>query len=288
MDKFDATKLDRDYIGKICGFIDKKNDLIKNVCVNEVIRDDIFSLLTLSDSDCTVIYYPISDSENNGFHVNYRHQGNLMHFVYINTAQHKEKQVFTAAHELGHIWDVASIIDGVRNTEIEERVINRFASELLMPKEIFNEFVRKEIEQYRNKDGGINVLDMIKVITATMNYFFTSYKSVVYRLYEVGTLKEKSCQMLWGETDVLNQEVIINLSKSVAHENGYSRLFKIDNTKHIDGLKELLDKATEQELLSDMWLKSFYETFDMTQDLPDGNLEETLSINFEGGNSNES
>ena len=57
--------------------------------------------------------------------------------MYINTAKTIAEQVFAAAHELGHVWGVATQVwelageHGVLESKIEERIINRFAAELL-------------------------------------------------------------------------------------------------------------------------------------------------------------
>jgi len=279
MKNFDSAKLDEKHIAKICDFIKKKYANIHKICVNELIRDDIFPLL---DKYCTVVYYPTTDNENNGFHKDYDHNGKVVHFVYINTAQHKEKQIFTAAHELGHIWNIATSFDEEIDSLLEERIINRFASELLMPKEHFLDFVRKELELYLNTDKAITVAIMVKFITATMNYFFTSYKSVVYRFYELELLGEENCRVLWGETAESPREVLIDCSKKIARENGYGRLYQPDGRKWINGLKELLDNTSEKKAFSQEWLQSFYDKFDFQRNSNKNDLDDTLSIlNFE-------
>ena len=59
--------------------------------------------------------------------------------MYINTARTVAEQVFAAAHELGHVWGVAAQVweqageQGEVESKNEERIINRFAAELLMP-----------------------------------------------------------------------------------------------------------------------------------------------------------
>lgn len=279
MENFDPTKLDKEHITKICDFIKEKHEDINKICVNKLIRDDIFPLL---DQYCTVVYYPTDDKENNGFHKDYAHNGKIVHFVYINTAQHKEKQIFTAAHELGHIWDIKSLFKEPIDDELDERLVNRFASELLMPKDHFWDFIRKELKPYLNDDNLIGEMDMIKVITATMNHFFTSYKSVIYRFYEIEVLNEEDCRVLWGDTKEHSRESLIEISQKIAKENGYSRLHQTDNRKWINGLKELIDTANEQDDFSQEWLQSFYDKFDFQRNLNKSNIDDTLSIlNFE-------
>lgn len=66
---------------------------------NPILRSDVLELL---DVYCTVVYYPKENESNNGFHVTgiLDRLGNEKHFVYINTNQTIDKQIFTAAHEL--------------------------------------------------------------------------------------------------------------------------------------------------------------------------------------------
>ncbi len=72
---------------------------------NAIIKDDIFKIL---EKHCIVVYYPIADeTKNRGFHIKRFLEGKLTDFVYINTAKTTAEQVFAAAHELGHVWDVA-------------------------------------------------------------------------------------------------------------------------------------------------------------------------------------
>ena len=82
-----------------------EGDGLKDVFPIPCLRDDVFEVL---NRYCTVIYYPSEDSSNRGFHVKEYliHNGKEQNFVFINTSQTLEKQVFTAAHELGHIWQI--------------------------------------------------------------------------------------------------------------------------------------------------------------------------------------
>ena len=66
---------------------------------NMIIKDDIFGIL---ENHCTVVYYPIENEINCGFHTKRFVKDKLEDFVYINTAKTVAEQVFAAAHELGH------------------------------------------------------------------------------------------------------------------------------------------------------------------------------------------
>lgn len=84
------------------------------------------------------------------------------------------RQRFTIAHELGHL-----ILD-IKNENIDsEKLANRFASALLMPKEaIINEFgsLRKNISFYE--------------LNAFKNEYKVSYAAIVYRLKDLNIINE--------------------------------------------------------------------------------------------------
>lgn len=84
------------------------------------------------------------------------------------------RQRFTIAHELGHL-----ILD-IKNEKIDaEKLANRFASALLMPKEaIINEFglFRKNISFYE--------------LNAFKNEYKVSYAAIVYRLKDLNIINE--------------------------------------------------------------------------------------------------
>lgn len=107
----------------------------KNI-VNEVIRDDVFAILR---SECVVLYYALDDSKVEGCHVIKPLNGRLEQFVFINTTKAIQEQTWTAAHELGHVWKVDSFVkEKMHQNDLDsEHLVNRFAAELLLPKEIF-------------------------------------------------------------------------------------------------------------------------------------------------------
>ena len=84
------------------------------------------------------------------------------------------RQRFTIAHELGHL------VLNINNDELdEEKLCNRFASALLMPKEaIINEFGYSR--------GNINFFEL----TAFKNEFKVSYAAIVYRLKDLNIISE--------------------------------------------------------------------------------------------------
>ena len=99
---------------------------------------------------------------------------NIPVIVLLDGIKDGARQRFTIAHELGHL------ILNINNNELdEERICNRFASALLMPKEaIINEFGYSR--------GNINFFEL----TAFKNEFKVSYTAIVYRLKDLNIISE--------------------------------------------------------------------------------------------------
>ena len=281
MENFVVDKLPNPIVNGIKSFISEKMEGLKSGSVhyNKVIREDILPLL---NSQCTIVYYPKNDTDNNGFHKTYRYHGIDKHFVYINTNQDIEKQIFTAAHELGHVWKVDDYLREQLGLAIDydlgERIMNRFAAELLMPEDLFRSFFRKMFIEKCDESNDISVEIIIQIITAIMNEFYVPYKAVVYRLYELNYFNEKSANVLWFGTDILPKEDIINYSIKYAKEQGYGRLYHPNQIKHIENLKELLDAARRKKTAPERWILEFYSRFNLEPDDTAENLKEELSV----------
>lgn len=165
-----------------------KRESLKDAFPNTLLREDVLDLL---DRFCTVVYYPLTNEENNGFHITGVPfvDGSKNSFVFINTAQTVEKQVFTAAHELGHIWNVDEFVIndlGLKGSpELREMIINRFAAVLLIPEKAFDSSVAAGFKEYGNPDRTITVFNLLKVIVILMNQFFVPMKAIVLRLVEL-------------------------------------------------------------------------------------------------------
>lgn len=94
--------------------------------------------------------------------------------VFLDGIKDGARQRFTIAHELGHL------VLNINNGELdEEKLCNRFASALLMPKEaIINEFGYSR--------GNVNFFEL----TAFKNEFKVSYAAIVYRLKDLNIISE--------------------------------------------------------------------------------------------------
>lgn len=289
MDMCQLTKLPKDQVDCIIRFIKEKRESpeLEETYVNPLLREDI---LTLLDSYCTVIYYPVPEPEqgNNGFHVQYPTDRGSRNFVYINTNQTKEKQIFTAAHELGHIWRLEQYIQqelGIALThDQEENVMNRFAAELLMPMERCIPFILRTRESLPHEKDTMRVVDILHLAAAIMNEYFVPYKSVVRRLFELNFLPEDSALLLLGRREELSMEAIRECLKGIARAEGYSRLFQEpDKRKWIEGLKELLDQAEERGGFPAARIEAVRKRFDLNAAVPDAALSNPIPLEEEKG-----
>lgn len=223
-----------------------------------LLRDGVFSLL---DQYCTVLYYPQKNEDNDGCHVRRLVNGEVKNFVYINTYKSVEKQVFTAAHELGHILELDKYLMQKcpdYTCSMEEMVMNKFAAFLLMPEPIFNAEIDKYAASYCTSDGKITLDNLIKFSLQLMDSFFVPFKSVVIRLYEVGRLSIEDAQKIIKDQSTLGKinNYITNL--------GYKRLGIRSMKKSIKDFSELLDKAEQLEVFPMSKIQSIRRKMDLT------------------------
>ena len=246
----------------------------------QLLREDTLELL---DRFCTVVFYPLEDEENNGFHVSIPFKnGHEQDFVFINTAQTMEKQIFTAAHELGHIWKADEAILhslGRENTvQHHEAAINRFAAVLLMPEERFKNVLAIELRKLCNEDRSISVLNMYKLIVILMNYFCAPMKSVVLRMLELKCLSQTDADLLLG-ADEKTESSIDELVNSLISDFGFIKLQKPSYKKHIDRLPEFLDRAEKHQALSQEKINHIREAFELNPPVQTGmELDKEISL----------
>lgn len=150
---------------------------------NKPVGENIFELL---EKKSIVLYYPLLNEKSNGMHIDRHENGVNKHYVYINTGKPYYDQIFTAAHELGHIINISDLVnEQVPDcNEMEENIVDRFAAEILMPRDMFLaqwKFFAKDIK----KDNKIKVVDFLHSATKQMIFFKVSFASVLLRLAEL-------------------------------------------------------------------------------------------------------
>ena len=237
-------------------------ELKEHGIVNEIVRDDVFSVL---DSHCIILYYPLPEDDINGYHINRMINDKPQEFVFINTANTTEKQVFAAAHELGHVLKVDEKIikefDLNSSTEISEKIINRFAAELLMPEKIFVDKADNILKTLKVKDR-ISIGNMVYLIVCLMNEFLVEFEAIVRRFNELKKISDASRDLL---LKLKNIPDFYDEITSLAKASNFTRLFIKSNNRSIKNLKELVDKANEKQTLTETKIKSILKTFEIKQ-----------------------
>lgn len=241
---------------------------IKNKCIiqNIAIRDDIFGIL---EDNCTVIYYPLENEKNRGFHIKRIVKNQLVDFVYINTAKPIAEQIFTAAHELGHIFGVSEKVwkmmgySGTPSEKEEEDITNRFAAELLMPADAFKKVFSAYVKDVGIKNGKVKVDDLIRVIVMQMNAFLVPYEAVRRRLVETGLIQQSVGDFLESKEEIL--QLVDLLTK---YQNSY--LEKETGRKTISGIRELIEAAEARDDIDDFLLKRIKRDLEIV-DMPETN-----------------
>lgn len=255
---------------------------IKERCIiqNTAIRDSIFGIL---ESKCTVIYFPIKKEKNRGFHIKKIVKNRLEDFVYINTAKPIAEQIFAAAHEFGHIWEVAQKVwdalgyKGKPTEEEEEDITNRFAAELLMPKDAFRDAFFAHMDELNIKAGKVKLDELVRVIVLQMSDFMVPYESVRKRTVETNILQQEAAEYLLSkEEEVLNLVAIYTKDRNTYLGNG-------TGVKTVSGIRELIRNAEGRENVDNYLLKKIKKEFDMA-DMP--KAEEEIEIHI-GDNSDE-
>lgn len=254
-----------------------KKDHLSDEFPNTLLRSDVLQLL---EKYCTVIYYPLDEQSNNGFHITGipDKNGTLKHFVFLNTNQTIEKQAFTAAHELGHIWQIDQYVSKTCNValtpELTEQIMNRFSAEVLIPKEQFVLYFENKIKDYMTVDRHITKYNLLRVIVSLMWDFFAPRKAIILRGFETGFFSDSLTNNLLQSNE--NTE---NTVKSLIVEMGYSAFQVPSRRKWINGLGELLDEAESKNSVTPQKIDSMREKFNLHTIKADESIkEESLSL----------
>jgi Zn-dependent peptidase ImmA (M78 family) len=244
---------------------------------NMIIKDDIFGIL---EKHCIVVYYPLEDEKNCGFHTKRFVNDKLEHFVYINTSKTIAEQVFTAAHELGHVWGVATQVweqageKGKLDRETEEQIINRFAAELLMPTKEFKKTFKAHMEKIVFQPNKLRVIDLIHVMVLQMNDYMVPYESVRRRIVETNIISLDTGNIL-----LENEKMILPLVNAFSKDQN-TMLDRVTAKKTIPGIRNLLETAESSDRLSAYTISKIKKDFDI-DDID--RTDDVLKIPIEGG-----
>lgn len=229
---------------------------------NTILRDDV---LTLLEKQSTVVYFPIENEDNFGFHVVRCLDGQEREFIYLNTARPIVEQIFAAGHELGHSWKLKEYIEskGIQlNLDLEERVMNRFSAELLAPEDSFMRTSRLLIHEIGTErvlgekvSYEVSESDLVRVMILLMSKYMLPYKAIVCRFWELGNISEEIAERLLGEAqDIFFDEVI--------QEESLQKLVEPTGRKGIKNFPELLKEAEEKQTLPQKTIDAVREAFE--------------------------
>lgn len=282
------TLLPENIVDQIRKFIiDKADYLGLNLEAKTPLGTRIFDLLS---RQCTVVYFPIEDlqEKNDAFILSNipMRNGELRNIVFINTFQTAEKQVFAAAHELGHLLDMSEIIkkpDDIDCEDFGERLVNRFAAELLMPKHQFCSFIF-ETFNVKSRNEKFSLRTLLELIVETMNHFSVPYNAVVIRMVELEIIDEDQGLLLVDGTDELSLDTLKTAVKTIISESKYENLQTRNMKKEIAGLSELLEKAEENSCASRAQIERLRNFFNIPHDAQQAFLNQPVDISVNEDN----
>lgn len=200
--------------------------------------------------------------------------------MYINTAKSVAEQVFAAAHELGHVWGVAAQVwelageQGALENKTEERIINRFAAELLMPAKEFRKTFLVHMEKLGLDSSKLRLVDLIRVMVLQMNDYMVPYESVRRRIIETKIITQKV-----GEILLKNGEAILPLVNAFSKDQN-TMLDRVTAKKTIPGLRNLLETVEKSGELSIYAINRIKRDFDI-DDIK--GADDIVEIFIEGG-----
>lgn len=158
-----------------------------------------------------LLRYPLGDAADLGF--------TLMKdkdiIIYTNTSSRLSREIFTLAHEIGHITlhmnaDTSFVDNSITisggSTEEEEREANYFAACLLMPSDEVEKFLDLKIADFSN--NGLSAMDIARI----MSEFNVSFEMALNRLESLGKIGADERLKLDNER---NEKRVGNLLRSV-------------------------------------------------------------------------
>src|SRR6056297_2782991 len=145
-----------------------------------------------------IIYKIIPFEGIDGVSINIKVPGKFPKII-VNTSLPSKRQLFTKAHELGHIiipWHIGTIVDdiysqGYKNyiySELEHEA-NRFAAELLMPKDWLMDYAVKFKDNYAQLHQTIATESGVSDYAAAIRLIENLPKNIIYIAVENGYVK---------------------------------------------------------------------------------------------------
>jgi len=167
---------------------------------------DIFSVIAQVDVD--LIRYPFGQDQLLGFATCFEGR----RIIVSNSSEILSREIFTIAHELGHIVfdfdDDGNVVKIDKefvddNQDISEARAHYFASCLLMPEEQIEKFVKYELKKTNNQ---INALDIVRIQIE----FQVSYAAAVVRLFQIGMINSVQKSILFNDRNNLTSKAMFH------------------------------------------------------------------------------
>lgn len=164
-----------------------------------------------------LLRYPLGEEADLGFTL--KKDNDIV--IFTNTCSRLAREIFTLAHEIGHIilhleGSVSFVDDTItisgRSTDEKEQEANYFAACLLMPEDEVSKFLDLVIEDFDK--SGLTAMDIARI----MSEFNVSFETALNRLESLGKISPSQKIQLDNER---NQTRVGNLLRSVG---GNSRL----------------------------------------------------------------
>lgn len=173
--------------------------------------------------------------------------GEVKQFVFINTSKSVQEQTWTAAHELGHVWEVDNYTlkmiekDGVSS----EDIVNRFASEVLFPNLEFKTVFREYRKNIGIEGNTISKYQFMQIVTYMMNFFCAPYKAIIRRFAELKMISPKN-EVRYIHGFEQNEDYY----KQLLAENYYPRLDRISKACNMEHIREDIEEICRRHLAS--------------------------------------
>lgn len=247
-------------VGFIKEFIASKQESIST----QPVREDIFEILS---RECILLFYPLPDDKIKGCHIKKYIGDNLEQFVFINSAKDSWEQTWTAAHELGHVWQVDKYVDSKcpHKKERMEDVVNRFAAELLLPENDFKIELEHALKDNDADGNRLSIYQFVSVITYLMNTFAAPYKAVIRRLVEIGEVSRNNEDKYLNAWETLKEYYeLLMQTKYYTRLNTKTEVYSMENVgRDID---ELENGGMISSSLADQYRRLFHTKKEMSND----------------------
>lgn len=164
---------------------------------------------------------------------------------------------------MGHVWGVATQVwelvgeQGVLESKVEERIIDRFAAELLMPAKEFRRTFWAHMEKLNLDANKLRLADLVRVMVLQMNDYMVPYESVRRRVIETKIITQNL-----GETLLKKEKAILPLINAFSKDQN-TMLDRVTAKKTIPGLRNMLEAAERSGELSIYTINRIKRDFDI-------------------------